>query len=188
LKVEISGQSSSGGGYSTVEDEAIPVTQRTTMNFTGGGVSVADSGGKTVVTITGSASGATGTTTVNFGAFPGSSDTSVAVTGQASIVAGSIVSAWIRPVATADHTADEHWVETIEIAAGNISAGTGFTIYAKNTNQINEPVTYPPGANSLWQLAATTINNKNAQPGQIGFGGGQGTRLYGQFTVQWKGE
>jgi hypothetical protein len=39
----------------TVEDEGTPVTQRSTMNFTGAGVSVADSGGKTTVTIVGGA-------------------------------------------------------------------------------------------------------------------------------------
>jgi len=37
----------------TVEDEATPVTQRSTINFTGAGVSVADTGGKTTVTIAG---------------------------------------------------------------------------------------------------------------------------------------
>lgn len=77
---------------------------------------------------------ASGTTTIDFGAFPGASDTSVAVTGQASIVAGSIVGAWLRPVATADHTADEHIVESIRIEAGNIVAATGFTIYGINTD------------------------------------------------------
>jgi len=56
---------------------------------------------------------ATGTTTIDFGAFPGATDATVAVTGQAAIVAGSLVEAWIRPVATADHTADEHRVEEI---------------------------------------------------------------------------
>lgn len=40
-----------GSGYTTVEDEGTPVTQRTTLNFVGAGVSVADSGGKTEVTI-----------------------------------------------------------------------------------------------------------------------------------------
>lgn len=39
--------------YETVEDEGVAVTQRTNINFTGAGVSVADSGGKTVVTISG---------------------------------------------------------------------------------------------------------------------------------------
>jgi hypothetical protein len=79
----------------------------------------------------------TGTTTVNFGAFPGSTDTTVTITGQASIVAGSLVEAWIRPVATADHSADEHWVERPEVTAGNIVAATGFTIYAKAPDEPN---------------------------------------------------
>lgn len=43
---------SSGGGH-TIEDEGTPVTDRDTINFVGSGVSVADSGGKTVVTIGG---------------------------------------------------------------------------------------------------------------------------------------
>ncbi len=105
--------------------------------------------------------GATGTTTINFGTFPGASDASVVVTGQAAIVAGSLVEAWIRPEATADHTADEHMVETLKVIAGNIVAGTGFTIYGFNTNQINEPLFPYRGI------------------------GGIGTRLYGLFAVAW---
>jgi len=76
--------------------------------------------------------GAQGTATLDFGAFPGDSDTSVAVTGQASILSGSLAEAWIFPAATADHSADEHLVESIEVMAGNVQAGTGFTIYGKN--------------------------------------------------------
>lgn len=38
-----------------IEDEATPIVQRRNINFTGAGVSVADSGGKTVVTIAGGA-------------------------------------------------------------------------------------------------------------------------------------
>ena len=94
-----------------------------------------------------------GTTSVDFGVFPGKSDASVAVTGQGSIVAGSIVGAWIRPVATADHTADEHWVETLEVFAGNIVAGTGFTIYARNTNQINDSKNGGPRIYGAWTVA-----------------------------------
>jgi hypothetical protein len=37
----------------TIEDEGTPLTQRSTVNFVGSGVSVADSGGKTVVTVAG---------------------------------------------------------------------------------------------------------------------------------------
>jgi hypothetical protein len=73
--------------------------------------------------------GAQGTTTITFGASPGGTDTSVAVTGQGTILAGSLVEAWISPVASADHTADEHLVDSIYIVAGNVVASTGFTIY-----------------------------------------------------------
>ena len=72
---------------------------------------------------------ATGTATLDFGALPGKQDTSVAVTGQATIASDSKVGAWIIPTATADHLADEHLVEGLRIYAGNIVAGTGFTIY-----------------------------------------------------------
>lgn len=80
--------------------------------------------------------GAQGTAVLDFGAFPGKSDASVVVTGQTGIVAGSLVEAWIRPVATADHSADEHLVETLNVMAGNIIASTGFTIYGLNTSQL----------------------------------------------------
>ena len=41
------------GGYNTVEDEGSALTQRSTVNFTGAGVTVTDSGSKTVVSIPG---------------------------------------------------------------------------------------------------------------------------------------
>lgn len=101
---------------------------------------------------------ATGTTTVDFGAFPGSSHATMAITGQAAIVAGSLVEAWIRPVATADHSADEHIFESIQVIAADIVAGTGFTIHAKNTSELFD-----------------TTNSIDKQ----------GTRLYGLWTVAW---
>lgn len=73
--------------------------------------------------------GAQGTTTINFGALPGTQEASVAVTGQTSILSGSLVEAWIFPVATADHTVAEHYVDPPpSIIAGEVVAGTGFTI------------------------------------------------------------
>ena len=78
--------------------------------------------------------GAQGTTDLDFTASPGTnSDVSVAVTGQTDIVAGSLVEAWVRHVATADHTVDEVRVENIKIMAGDIVAGTGFTIFGEVT-------------------------------------------------------
>lgn len=73
--------------------------------------------------------GAQGIATLDFGAFPGTSDAALVITGQASILSGSLVEAWILPVTTTDHTADEHWVEELRVFAGNIVASTGFTIY-----------------------------------------------------------
>ena len=49
---QISG-SGGGSGYTTVENEGSPLTQRTTINFVGAGVTATDDGTKTVVTITG---------------------------------------------------------------------------------------------------------------------------------------
>jgi hypothetical protein len=109
--------------------------------------------------------GAIGTTTIDFGAFPGASDASVAVTGQAGIVAGSLVEAWLRPAATADHSADEHLVESLRLVAGNIVAGTGFTVYGFNTSDLFEP------------LVAVDASRESQ--------GGRGTRIYGLWTVAW---
>jgi hypothetical protein len=89
--------------------------------------------------------GAQGTADLDFGVFPGATDASVAVTGQGAIVAGSLVEAWARLEATADHSVDEHRVEEFEIAAGNIVAGTGFTIYG---------ITRSPGRlYGVWKVA-----------------------------------
>lgn len=123
-----------------------------------------------------------GTATLDFGAFPGGSDASVEVTGQASISSTSLVEAWIFPAATADHSADEHLLETLKVMAGNIVAGTGFTIYGVNTSQQNEPLE-PGGAGR----AATAVVGAQGVHGWGGLGGrgGQGTRIYGTWNVGW---
>ena len=78
-----------------------------------------------------------GTTTINFGAFPGGTDASVVISGQASILAGSLVEAWVLPAATADHSADEHWLDKPDVTACAVVAGTGFSIYAlAKTNRL----------------------------------------------------
>lgn len=79
---------------------------------------------------------ATGTAEIDFGPFPGAMNASLAITGQAAIVAGSLVEAWIRPAATADHTADEHIVDPPRVIAADIVAGTGFTIHAFSQNHL----------------------------------------------------
>lgn len=82
----------------------------------------------------------------------------------------------MRLEATANHSADEHLVETIRAAAGAIVAGTGFTIYALNTNQLNEPVDVP--------RSAPYTAGGTSQAGTVN-GGGKGTQLYGLWTVAW---
>jgi len=134
--------------------------------------------------------GAQGTTTIDFGVFPGGSDTLIAVA-QPAILAGSLVEAWIWPVATADHSADEHMVETLKIFAANVVAGVGFTIYGFNSSEINEaadPVV--PGDVSIFTGSATAIGVKNASPGRRNHipnsaRGGIGTRIYGVWAIAW---
>jgi len=127
----------------------------------------------------GGGSGSAGVTTINFGAFPGGSDASATVTGQASITVGSVVQAWLVAQPTADHTADEHRVETISVTCGNIVAGTGFTIYAQNTSQLNEPLT--EAGIARFRSAATSVYGYSGP--SIG---GNGTRIYGTWTVHWR--
>ena len=84
---------------------------------------------------------ATGTATLDFGAFPGAGDCNVAVSGQTAIQSGALVEAWLLPTATSDHSADEHVLanDVISVIAGNVVAGTGFTIYGLNA-ATTEPV------------------------------------------------
>ena len=122
--------------------------------------------------------GATGTATIDFGSFPGKSDAAVDVTGQSGIVSGSLVEAWIRPVDTADHSADEHMLETLKVFAANIVAGTGFTVYAFNTSEVNEP----PERSYRDPFTSTAgVAKSGAGPDR----GGIGTRIYGQWSVAW---
>jgi hypothetical protein len=109
--------------------------------------------------------GASGTTTINFGAAPGTFEASVAVTGQGSILAGSLVEAWIMPTATADHSADEHLIDPPRIIAGTVSAGVGFTVYgyARET-----------GASPVNADGRQGFKSQDQQP-----------RLYGLYTISW---
>lgn len=121
---------------------------------------------------------AAGEIEVDFGAFPGASDASVTMTGQAAILAGSMIGAWIKPKDTTDHSADEHIVESIEVYAHTITAGAGFIITAKNNSQINEPLERV--MRNRDKAAATVVISETAPDT-----GGMGTRLYGKFNIGW---
>lgn len=121
--------------------------------------------------------GTTGAAVLDFGGFPGASDASVAVTGQAGIVSGSTVEAWLRLEDTGDHSADEHLLETLKVTAGNIVAGVGFTVYGVNVNQVCEQ--------SALQLGRTVGPGAGVNAVRPERGGG-GTRIYGQWNVNWR--
>jgi hypothetical protein len=79
-----------------------------------------------------------GTATIDFGATPGGNAASVVVTGQAAIVSGSFVEAWIAADTSADHNAEEHALVAsyLGLACGAIAAGTGFTVFGRCDLQI----------------------------------------------------
>jgi hypothetical protein len=120
-----------------------------------------------------------GKTVLDFGAFPGTSDASIAVTGQSGITAASIVMAGLRPEATPDHTADEHLIETLRVFAGNIIAGVGFTIFGVNDSQQHEPLI--SGGSGRAAIATVGAQSDDGSP-RIG---GKGTRIWGRWTVAW---
>jgi hypothetical protein len=72
--------------------------------------------------------GSQGTTLLDFGAFPGASDSFVSVTGQAAILGSSLAEAYVFPGNTSDHSYEEHILEPFAVFAHNITAGSGFRI------------------------------------------------------------
>jgi hypothetical protein len=82
---------------------------------------------------------AQGTATLDFGAYPGSNEASVAVTGEGSIQATSKAEAYVMGDDTSsDHTAADHryLAGFVGLSCGTPAAGTGFTIYARSTQKL----------------------------------------------------
>lgn len=82
---------------------------------------------------------ATGTATIDFGAFPGTNEATVAVTGQGTISGTSKAEAFIMGDDTSvAHTANDHryFAALAGLTCGTPSAGTGFTIYARSTEKL----------------------------------------------------
>lgn len=123
-----------------------------------------------------------GTTEIDFGS--GSPMATVDVTGQAALLADSLVYCWIHPVATDDHTAEEHMVESIKVMAIDIVAGDRFTIWGFCPDPAIAPDRPIPALLTRFSGAGTTP------------GGGQRARnaentlnrvnlLKGKWTVGW---
>lgn len=72
---------------------------------------------------------ASGTAIIDFGA--GALEASIAVTGQGGILSNSLVEAWPALTATANNPVDSAKEEEFQVSAGDIIAGTGFTVYAR---------------------------------------------------------
>lgn len=123
-----------------------------------------------------------GTAILDFGS--GTSHATVAVTGEASILAGSLVYVWIKPEATADHSADEHMVETIKVFASDIVAGDGFTINGFNTSEIFEGITFPQHGGRMFGTGAYAGPGLAKRSTDLNRGG-LGTLIRGQWSVGW---
>lgn len=71
---------------------------------------------------------------IDFGAFPGSNESSVAVTGQTAILNTSSVEAFLMADdTTTDHTASDHkWIAAlVGLTCTTPTTGVGFTIHAR---------------------------------------------------------
>lgn len=82
-----------------------------------------------------------GTATLDFGAFPGSSHTTVPVTAAGFVGATSLAEAWVLPLQTTDHSPDEHVVESLRVMASDRVDG-GFTIHGVNSGSLGETLLY----------------------------------------------
>ena len=75
---------------------------------------------------------------IDFGAAPGATNATVAVTGQSAIVMSSLCEGWIDATApsTPDHNPDEHSVlaSYVGISCQDIVTGVGFTIHAVSSS------------------------------------------------------
>lgn len=63
------GSSDYDGGYNRVQDEGVDLTKRSTIDFTGAGVTCTDTGAKTSCSIPGGSSGGTSPYVLSFGGF-----------------------------------------------------------------------------------------------------------------------
>lgn len=82
--------------------------------------------------------GAQGTSSLDFGAFPGSNVayTDVAAAG---VISTSAIEAWIRPEASADHTDTDHVAAAMNVIAQFVS-NDNIRIYGINTNDVIPPL------------------------------------------------
>ena len=125
-----------------------------------------------------------GTSIVDFGS-GGASHVSLAVTGEAAILAGSLVYCWIKPEDTVDHSADEHLVETIKVYASDVLAGVGFTLHALNTSEAVSPGIPVEALRGRFSGVGAAFGRGQAARNTAVNLGGAGTLLTGKWSVGW---
>lgn len=103
-----------------------------------------------------SGSGSTATGVLNFGSFPGSSVTSVDIV-AVGVISTSVINAWIRPVASADHTDIDHVAAPMRVIGKYLSDGN-IRVYGINTNDV-----IPPPVLIHRQPQEATIAGRNYQ-------------------------
>jgi hypothetical protein len=80
-----------------------------------------------------------GSAEIDFGAWPGANEASVAVTGQTAITSLASAEAWMMADdTTADHTAADHrYADALMgVTCGTPTDGVGFTIYARSIEKL----------------------------------------------------
>lgn len=129
-----------------------------------------------------------GSTTVDFGAFPGGTMATVTITGQTGILTTSVIRAWIPGKGTpGGYTADEHVIAStlVDVVCSDIVAGTGFTIYVMCRDMGGSPL-MPPGIGRNQVANATAGRNYTMTPTVVGTVGGKTINvLWGTYNVDW---
>jgi hypothetical protein len=121
---------------------------QTVVLTAGSGISITGTYPSFTITNTGGGGGGStftrGTATLDFGAYPGSNEASIAVTGQTSILTTSNIQAFIMGDSTSTtYTANDHkYLATLlDFSTNTATASTGFTIYARSIHKIKGTVT-----------------------------------------------
>jgi hypothetical protein len=80
--------------------------------------------------------GSQGTVILDFGAFPGASDSFVSV--SQAVAESSLAEAWVFPGNTSDHSFEEHMLEPFDVFAHNVVASTGFRVTGINRSKVGD--------------------------------------------------
>lgn len=160
-----------------IQDEGSNVTQRTTVNFVGSGVTVTDTGGKTQVSITGGGAGGT-VKTIQLGITEASTGATLALSGNLLVLnnngsgAGVLINSRWQFVVPADFVSGGQVI--LDVLRTTNVLQTNLFVYVNGTISNINGGTFSPAATNTWQtftfalttavVAGDTITVQ-AQPG-----------------------